>query len=103
MTDTHKDAGQNKYPAEIVLAKYADISDEEIAQDIRDTEREIANYALQKQAEETIAATSEHPHERKMAAFKASARPGMMRERQDFVDFLRRIQAARSAFVVAES
>jgi hypothetical protein len=89
-----------EWPTEItahVLEVNAKVSDERIRIDIRDTEIEIRNYERLRVAELDIADAHPDENERKMAAFKASARPGMIAERQAFVDFLNRILAAREA------
>lgn len=79
-----------------MLPNWAHISDYEIARDIADTETEIATYMRLEAAERTIA--SEHPSdsERRLAAFRSDARPLQIAERRKFVDFLRRLQDARS-------
>ena len=83
------------YPDVIDLAKYADIPDAEIAQDIRDTLGEIENYQRLLVAEREIARVHPSEGERRMADFKAGARPQQIAEREAFVAFLRRLQSAR--------
>jgi len=78
-----------------MLPKWADISDAEVEQDIADTEREIAQYRELREAEQRIAQHHPAQTERRMADFKAGARVGQIAERQRFVDFLRKLQAAR--------
>lgn len=85
------------YPEVIDLAKYAHISDDEIAKDIADTEAEIAGYEATQRAERQIAESHPSEMDRRLYDFKASARPAQIAERQAFVAFLRRIQTARAA------
>jgi hypothetical protein len=80
-----------------VLAKNAHVPDRQVAIDITDTEAEISNYQRLMVAEQEIAKTSPSEMDRRMADFKAGARPGQIAERQAFVDFLKRLQAARAA------
>ena len=87
----------SKYPDVIDLSQYDNISDAEIVRDIADTEREIADYERLEVAEREIAATHPNPMERRMADFKAGARPHQQQERRDFVGFLQRIQSARAS------
>jgi hypothetical protein len=87
------------YPEVIDLAKYSNVSDAEIVKDIADTEFEIQNLEQVEKAERAIAETHPSPHERRLADFKAGARPLQIAERQAFVAFLRRIQAARSVVI----
>lgn len=91
-----------KYPEVIDLAKYANVSDAEVARDIADTEREIAQYRELREAEARIARAHPSQAERRMAAFKSGARVGQIAEREEFVAFLRRIQAARASGVGQE-
>jgi hypothetical protein len=91
---------EREYPETIdaaVLAKNAHVSDSQVATDIADTEAEISNYQRLMVAEQEIAKTSPSEMDRRMAEFKAGARPGQIAERQAFVDFLKRLQAARAA------
>ena len=88
----------SKYPEVItpeILAQNAAIPDSEIERDIADTEAEIANFRRLQVAEEVMARVHENPHERKMADFKARARPAQIAEREAFVAFLGRLKAAR--------
>jgi hypothetical protein len=80
-----------------VLAKNAHVPDRQVAIDITDTEAEISNYQRLMVAEQEIAKTSPSEMDRRMAEFKAGARPQQIAERQAFVDFLKRLQAARAA------
>ena len=92
-----------EYPQVItaeMLTIYAHISDEEINADIVDTEREIRQYRDMQAAEQRLAASHVEASERKMNAFRASARPNQIAEREEFVAFLRRVQAARNALQV---
>lgn len=84
------------------LAMTAHISDAQIAVDIADTEAEIANLRRLQAAEEEVARTSPSFAERKMADFKAGARPHQIAARQAFVDFLRSLQGARASRTSAE-
>jgi hypothetical protein len=90
----------SKYPEVIdarVLEINAHISDEDIRKDIRDTEREIADYTRLENAEREVADTHPDPMQRKMADFRANARPSQIREREAFVAFLTRLLDARHA------
>lgn len=78
------------------IAQCAHIPDEEVARDLLDTEREIEQYRRLQAAEEEIARSHPSAAERKMADFKARARPHQIAERQKLVDFLRALQAARA-------
>lgn len=92
--------GEKKYPDPIapdVLARLAHISDEEIVRDISDTEAEIARYERLEEAERTIASTHHNKNERRLADFRANARPLQIAERRSFVEFLQRLQAARAS------
>jgi hypothetical protein len=91
---------QRQWPTVIeagVLAKNGHVSDAQIVTDIADTEAEIAQYERLMKAEQEIAKTSPSEMDRRMAEFKAGARPQQIAERQAFVDFLKRLQAARAA------
>lgn len=77
------------------LAKYAHISESEVAVDIIETEAEITSYQRLAVAEREIAALAISESERRLAAFRADARPLQIAEREAFVAFLRRLQAAR--------
>jgi hypothetical protein len=88
------------YPEVITAEKLASLShipDAEIVKDIAETEAEIENYRRLEEAEREVARVHPNPHERRMADFKAGARPDQIREREAFVAFLRRIQSAREA------
>jgi hypothetical protein len=88
------------YPTVItaaILAELAHVPDQQVVTDIADTEAEISNYQRLMVAEQEIAKTSPSEMDRRMADFKAGARPGQIAERQAFVDFLKRLQAARAA------
>ena len=89
----------DKYPEVIDLAKYAHISDTEIAQDIADTEREIDAHLKGILAQDALAATSDGG-ERKMAFFRADNHRYNRDRRLAFVDFLKRVQAARAQALV---
>jgi hypothetical protein len=79
------------------VGDYAHIDDDVIVRDILDTELEIEQYKRVKAAEEEIAKAHPDVNERRMADFKARARIGEISQRQQFVTFLREIQAARAS------
>lgn len=93
-----------EYPAEItvdMLPKWAHLRDEEIERDIRETQVAIDGYRATMQAEEITARSHPIESERRMADFKAGARPGQIAEREAFNAFLRRILAARHSLAEA--
>lgn len=77
---------------------YAHISDEEIAQDIADTESEIAKMQMDVTYFES---TPQHSVERKWNHIRASARRTGIAEREAFVGKLRAIQNFRAAKTLA--
>jgi len=88
-----------RYPEIItpqILERTAHISDADVVRDIVDTEQEIENLRAVEAAELVIAARHLDPTERKMAAFKADARPLQIAEREAFVAYLKRLQGARA-------
>lgn len=88
-----------EYPKVITTAdlqRYAHITDDEVRRDILDTETEIAQYERVRKAESEIAEAHPDANVRRMADFKATARPLQIGERQDFVAFLRRLLDARA-------
>lgn len=88
-----------KYPTEITdatLAKNVHISDDQIRRDIADTEAEIEKYKALMGAELVTAIHHEDAGTRRMADFSAGARPLQIAERQEFVDFLNLLLAARA-------
>lgn len=90
------------YPDVITSAELegaADVSDAVIAADIDDTQREIDNYRALQIAEREIARVHPSQAERRMADFKAGARDGQIAEREAFIAYLRRLQAARAGAV----
>ncbi len=90
---------EKRYPEVItpeILAELAHVSDDEIAQDIADTEREISQYRAVGEAEAGIARAHPDQNERRMADFRARARPEQIAQREAFVAYLRRLQVARS-------
>lgn len=94
-----------KYPTEItaaVLAKNAHISDETIRRDIADTEAEVANFTALLEVEQAASINLPDPHARRMAAFRAGARPSQIEERREFIAFLKAILAARAAGLECE-
>jgi predicted sulfurtransferase len=86
-----------------VLAAHAHISNEEVERDIRDTEREIVEYEATLKAEEALALSHPNAHERKLAAFRASVRPNQIRERREFVAWLRRLLTARGVTLPSQT
>lgn len=88
-----------KYPTEItdaVLVQNKHITDSEMERDIAETEAEIAHLDHVWEAERILAQHSLDANERKLADFKASARPYQINERREFIAFLKRIQEARA-------
>lgn len=89
----------SKYPGVItpaILAKHAHISDEEVRRDIAETETEIVEGEAAACAYDTIASLGTSlPHERKLAAFHASAKRSTNNDRRAFIDYLTRVLEAR--------
>jgi len=88
----------SKYPDPItreMLPKWAHIPDDEIDVDIRETEAEIANLESTMCAERQLANSHPNPGERRMADFRAGARPAQIEARADLLGFLVRLRAAR--------
>lgn len=71
------------------------IPDTEVEQDIRDTEREIANMTLELQGQELIAKANIAEPRGRMAHFRAGGIRQGITERQQFVIFLNLLLAAR--------
>jgi hypothetical protein len=89
-----------KYPTVItdeILANLSKHSDEDIAKDITETEYEIGNLERLEEAEREVARVHPSHSERRLAEFRADARIEQRRQRQEFIDFLKRVQEARSA------
>jgi len=85
-------------PTEItaeILAKYSDIDDGLIAQDIAETEREIALMTIMVAGLEAEANLNTGLPSGKMAAFMAEAKQQGINDRRGFVDFLKALQSAR--------
>lgn len=78
-----------------VIIKNAHITDAQLEQDIGDTKNEIWRLNELQAAERVIAYHSLSDSERRLAAFKAEARTGEIRDREAFVAFLQRLRAAR--------
>lgn len=96
----------SKYPEVITvrtLEVNAGISDDQLARDIADTEAEITNYRRLEAAEREVATVHPSAMERRMADFKAGARPRQIADREAFVSFLRKLQAARADGLVTAS
>lgn len=92
MTDT------KNYPQLInaeIAEKCAHITDEVIAADIADTQREIDQYKALRTAEQEVAKNHPLDHERRLAAFRASARDAQIDERERFIAFLTLLQTWR--------
>lgn len=99
MSHAQTNTGDTKYPDPItpeLLPKWSHISDDDVARDIADTEEEIAKYSRLEEAERTLASTHPNAGERRMADFRANARPLQIAERRSFVDFMKRLQSART-------
>jgi len=89
----------SKYPeviTESILEQNSHISDEEIKADIEDTLAEISVEEAKANYNETILNNSSSQPERKMAAFRMDAARDGVKRRQEFVDFLERLLAARA-------
>jgi hypothetical protein len=69
--------------------KNKDIPDENIIRDIRDTLEEIRRIRAVQRAEDIIATEHLDEQERRLAQFRADARPYQIDERQKFVNFLK--------------
>lgn len=79
------------------LAAQAHVPDDMIARDIRDTEAEIVALTHVEAAERQLAQWDLSENNRRTFAFRADNRPAERAERQAFIDFLKRLQAARAA------
>jgi hypothetical protein len=93
-----------RWPAEItpdMLPRWAHISDAELEKDLADTQREIDDHRRLQAAEEEIARVHPSPAERRLAEFKADARPREIAQREEFVAFLTNIRSARQALALA--
>jgi hypothetical protein len=86
-----------EYPEVIDLAKYAGISDDQIARDIEDTAREIADLKASEIALRSMEKHAPNDAERRLSGFRADAKPMQIAERVAFIAFLMRIQVAREA------
>jgi hypothetical protein len=89
-----------KYPEVIdaaALAKYAHVPDDMLVRDITDTEYEIVALTHIEAAERELAQWDLSMNNRRTFAMRADNRPAERAERQTFIDFLKRIQAARAA------
>lgn len=87
-----------KYPEQVtpdMLPKYAHIPSADVRRDIADTEYEILQYRALEAADRKIADNHPNQSERRLADFRAGARPLQIADRQAFVDFLKRLLAAR--------
>lgn len=84
-----------------MLPKWAHIPDATIERDIADTEEEVRNYERLLEAERVIAVSHPNMSERRMADFRAGARPSQIAERQQFIAKLRRILHLRRESVHA--
>lgn len=92
------------YPEVIDLSKYAAHSDADIQRDIAETEAEIRAEKAMLDGERAMLATNSLPdHQRRMTEFRSSARPDAIKERENFVAFLKRIQEARRAAETADA
>jgi hypothetical protein len=69
--------------------KNKDVTDESIITDIRDTLEEIRRIRAVQRAEDIIATEHLDQNERRLAQFRADARPHQIDERQKFVNFLK--------------
>lgn len=78
-----------------ILRAQSHVDDAQIAKDIADTEEEITRYTRLQAAEEETARVHPAESERRIAQFKAEARPGMIEDRRKFVTFLKALQEAR--------
>lgn len=90
----------SNYPETItpeILTKFADISDEEIMQDIADTEAEIINEGKKAEGYAKVAEGTTNLYDRKMAYFRQSASEQAVKERHNFVTFLSKLLEARKA------
>ena len=87
------------YPLEITPAtieRNKHISNELIEEDIRDVEREIQKLHAMMDAEKMLSEVDVSEGDRRMAAFRAGARPGQIKQRKAFIAFLRKLLAARA-------
>lgn len=88
-----------KYPQEItptMLAGLANISDDTVARDIRDTEQEIVTLEKEIEGYRLIAEANPSTPRGKMADFHATSATLRAEERTEFVGFLKRLQEARA-------
>ncbi|HUV64035.1 MAG TPA: hypothetical protein VMW24_09060 [Sedimentisphaerales bacterium] len=88
----------SKYPSVItdsILEQNKYISDDEIKADIEDTLAEISIEEAKAEANEVIFNKSSNQAERKMAAFRRDAARDAIQRRQEFVQFLELLLAAR--------
>lgn len=88
------------YPTAVTAAdlpKYAHITDATVAKDLADTEDEIAKLRRLREADLIVAQSHPAAGHRRMAQFRAEARPQQIAEREAFVTFLTTLQAARAA------
>jgi hypothetical protein len=87
----------DKYPVIItpdMLSQWSEISDEQLQQDILETEQELADEYHKLKAELELAQCHD-PMIRRMNQFKADSRPTLIKEMEDFIAFLKRIQRVR--------
>ena len=87
----------SRYPTSItpdILAHFTHIPDEELLRDIHDTEREEVEARETADAHAKLAEFGP-PHERRMAAFRASAYRERAQVRREFADYLQRLYDAR--------
>lgn len=87
-----------EYP-KVVTAEIAEksshVTDAEIQQDIVDTEREIEQYRYLEKADQDVARNHPNDAERKLAIFRANARPYQIQQRENFLEFVRALLAYR--------
>lgn len=90
----------SKYPKTISaehLAQIAEISDVIIGRDIHDTKREIEQHEHVLAGYDELAKWHWSDAEKKIARHKADAITSEIHRREEFVAYLERVQAARSA------
>jgi hypothetical protein len=88
----------SQYPTEMtdeIREKNKHVPDEQIITDIRDTLEEIRRIRAVQGAEDIIATEHLDQQERRLAQFRADARPHQIRQRQEFVNFLKLILTDR--------
>ena len=88
----------SKYPTVIndkTLETNAHVSDGDIARDIADTEAEMASLEKEVEGHRLVAESNIGTPKGKMAAFRESGNQLRIDDRQNFVDFLKALQAAR--------